>query len=116
MIIDVHSHAWSYPEHFNDDFRNQFKRAKAGVELDLTVRWEDYCARASEPVRTIVFGGKARLSGLWVDDRHVAEYCAQAPERLIGFLALDPTQPGWEEELRFSHQELGLRGIKLMPM
>lgn len=116
MIIDVHSHAWSYPQHFNDDFRNQFKRAKAGVELDLTVRWGDYCAKASEPVRTIVFGGKAKLSGLWVDDHYVAQYCAQAPDRLIGFLALDPTQTGWEEELRFSHQELGLRGIKLMPM
>ena len=37
MIIDVHSHAWEYPAHFNDDFRQQAKRAKAGVEMDLTV-------------------------------------------------------------------------------
>jgi predicted TIM-barrel fold metal-dependent hydrolase len=116
MIIDVHSHAWSYPEHFTDDFRDQARRARAGVEVDLSVRFEDYCATASEPVRTIVFGGKARLSGLWVDDQYVADYVNAHPDRLIGFLSLDPTQPGWEDELRYGHQELKLRGIKLMPM
>ncbi|REJ93856.1 MAG: amidohydrolase [Planctomycetota bacterium] len=115
-IIDVHSHAWTYPDHFSDDFREQARRAKAGTELDLTVRLEDYERLSVPDVRTIVFGGKARLSGLWVDDRYVAEYVAQRPETLIGFLSLDPTQDGWEDELRAGHNELGLRGIKLMPM
>lgn len=116
MIIDVHSHAWRFPEDFSDDFRQQAKRAKAGVEVDLSVRFEDYAATASEPVRTIVFGGKGRLSGLWVDDAYVAQYVAAHPDRLIGFLSLDPTQPGWEAEMEFGHQQLKLRGIKLMPM
>ena len=116
MIIDIHSHAWAYPDHFSSDFRDQARRARCGVEVDLSVRFQEYAALASEPVRTIVFGGKARLSGLWVDDQYVARYVASCPERLIGFLSLDPTQPGWEEELRFGHQELKLRGIKLMPM
>jgi hypothetical protein len=56
------------------------------------------------------------LSGLWVDDRYVASYVAQDPQRLIGFLSVDPTQDGWQEEIRFGHEELGLRGIKLLPM
>src|SRR5262249_13270248 len=42
MIIDVHSHAWRYPDHFTDDFQQQARRARAGVEVDLTVRFEDY--------------------------------------------------------------------------
>ena len=116
MIIDVHSHAWEYPAHFSDDFRQQAKRAKAGVEMDLTVTYDAYRASAPEDTITIVFGGKARLSGLWVDDRYVANYVAADPARLIGFLSVDPTQPGWEEELRFGHQALGLRGIKLLSM
>jgi len=29
---------------------------------------------------------------------------------------VDPTQNGWEKELYAGHQELGLRGIKLLPM
>ncbi|MBA4189027.1 MAG: amidohydrolase [Planctomycetaceae bacterium] len=116
MIIDVHSHFWEYPRDFTADFREQAKRARAGVEVDLTVRYEDYRATARVPVRTIVFGGKAKLSGIWVDDRHVAAYVAAHPETLIGFLSVDPTQPGWEDELRHGHEELGLRGIKLLPM
>lgn len=116
MIVDVHSHAWQYPAHFNDDFRAQARRARAGVEVDLTVRYEDYRSAATRAERTIVFGGKARLSGLWVEDRYVADYVAANPDRLIGFLALDPTQNGWERELRVGHEELGLVGIKLMPM
>ena len=116
MIVDVHSHAWAYPAHFTDDFREQARRAKAGVEMDLTVRYEDYRATAPEETVTIVFGGKARLSGLWVDDDYVARYVAVDPTRLIGFLSLDPTQSGWIDELKDGHQRLGLSGIKLMPM
>ncbi|NNE93809.1 MAG: amidohydrolase [Verrucomicrobiales bacterium] len=115
-IIDVHSHAWQYPDHFTDDFRAQAIRARAGQEVDLTVRLKDYDKNAPEGTRTIVFGGKAKLSGLWVDDQWVADHVAQAPDRLMGFLSVDPTQPGWEDEMRFGQEELGLRGIKLLPM
>ena len=116
MIIDVHSHAWRFPEDFSDDFRRQARRARAGQEVDLAVRLEDYAAHCQEPVRTIVFGGKARLSGLWVNDSYVAQYVAAAPDKLIGFLSVDPTQEGWQDDLRYGHQELKLRGIKLLPM
>ena len=116
MIIDVHSHAWEYPAHFNDDFRQQAKRARAGVEVDLTVRYDEYRATATEDTRTIVFGGKAKLSGLWVDDGYVAEYVGAHPKQLIGFLSVDPTQENWQRELSSGHEELGLRGIKLLSM
>jgi uncharacterized protein len=116
MIVDVHSHIWAYPEHFTDDFRNQARRARSGIEVDLTVRWEQYRQNAPAETRTIVFGGKARHSGLWVDDQYVANYVQAHPEHLIGFLSLDPTQDGWQDELRFGHESLGMRGIKLMPM
>lgn len=116
MIVDVHSHTWEFPRHFTDDFRQQARTARAGEEVDLTVRLAEYQASATLADRTIVFGGKARLSGLWVDDSYVAEYVSTAPEQLIGYLSLDPTQDGWQDEMRIGHQELGLRGIKLMPM
>jgi uncharacterized protein len=116
MIVDIHSHAWAYPAHFSEDFRDQARRARAGVEVDLSVLYEAYRKSATSADYTVVFGGKARLSGLWVDDRYVADYVAQDPDRLVGFLSVDPTEPGWERELQVGHQELGLRGIKLMPM
>ena len=116
MITDIHSHAWQFPQDFSESFIAQARRARAGMEVDLTIRWQDYCNAAPADVRTIVFGGKARLSGLWVDDAYVAEYVAQAPDRLIGLLSVDPTQDDWQRELRDGHQNLGLRGIKLLPM
>jgi predicted TIM-barrel fold metal-dependent hydrolase len=116
VIIDVHSHTWVYPDHFGPGFRAQAMRARAGVEVDLTVRYEDYRAACPPATKTIVFGGKARLSDEWVDDRYVADYVGKHPDTLIGFLSLDPTQPGWEREMREGHEALGLRGIKLMPM
>jgi 3-hydroxybutyryl-CoA dehydrogenase len=70
------------------------------------------------PPGTVAFvlGGKARLSGLWVDDAYVAQHVAQEPESLIGVLSVDPTQDGWQDEMRVGHRELGLRGITLLPM
>jgi len=116
MIVDVHTHTWRYPGHFTDDFRDQAKRARAGVEVALTVRYDEYQRHASGDVVTVVFGGKAKLSGIWVDDDYVAKYVARHPRKLIGFLSLDPTQDGFYAEMRRGHEELGLRGIKLLPM
>ncbi|WP_031464461.1 amidohydrolase family protein [Sciscionella sediminilitoris] len=115
MIVDVHSHLFGCPGHIGDPFRAESARAHQG-EVDLTVRYAEYAASAPEGTRTIVFGGKARRSGLWVEDTAVAEYVREHPRTLIGYLSIDPTQPGWSDELRYGHQELGLRGIKLMPM
>jgi len=118
MIIDVHSHFWRFPNDFSEDFIRQARRARAGAEVDLTVTYEAYRAQlpADETVKTIVFGGKAKLSGLWIDDQTIATYVAQHPDELIGFLSIDPTQDGWQREMRIGHEELGLRGIKLLPM
>ncbi len=117
MIFDIHSHTWAFPNHFGDDFRRQAqRRAKAGVELDLTVRYEDYRAAAPDEVRTVVFGGKARLSGLWVDDHYVANYVERHGDDVVGFLSVDPTQPRWTDEMREGFEMMGLCGIKLLPM
>ena len=116
MIIDAHSHAWRYPDHFQEDLRRQAIQARAGQEVDLTVKYSEYKDASPEQVRTIVFGGKARLSGLWVEDQYVADYVSAHPDSLIGFLSVDPTQKDWEKELYIGHQELGLKGIKLLPM
>ena len=81
MIVDVHSHFFTYPGHFTPDFVNQSRRARNGVEVDLTVRWQEYEATAADCRWTIVFGGKAKLAGVWVPDEEVASYVAQHPDR-----------------------------------
>lgn len=116
MIVDVHSHYQRYPAHFTETFREQARKARNGVEVDLTVRWPEYAATATGGDHAIVFGGKARLSGIWIPDREVAAYAAERPDRVTPFLCVDPTQPGWRDEMVEGHQDLGMKGIKLLPM
>jgi len=116
MIVDVHSHFWNFPGDFTEDFIRQAGGARAGVEVDLTVDYETYRASAPDDMISVVFGGKAKLAGIWVDDRDVAEFVAKDPDRLKGFLSVDPTQKGWVEEMHHGHEDLGLVGVKLLPM
>ena len=53
MIVDVHSHYFRYPEHFTEDFKQQSLRSRNGVEVDMTVRWEDYHPTALTCDKTI---------------------------------------------------------------
>jgi predicted TIM-barrel fold metal-dependent hydrolase len=115
MIVDVHSHVFGCPGEMTEQFHRESRRAHAG-EVDLTVRYAEYAASSPADTRTIVVGGKARRSGLWVKDTDVAAYVGTHADRFIGYLSLDPTEDGWRDELRYGHQELGLRGIKLLPM
>jgi len=116
VLIDVHSHYWDYPKDFTASFIAQARRARGDLEVDLTVRYEDYLATGRSCDKTIVFGGKAKLAGVWVADRDVAAYVARQPDKLIAFLSVDPTQPGWEDELVAGHQDLKMKGIKLLSM
>jgi predicted TIM-barrel fold metal-dependent hydrolase len=116
MIVDVHAHCWPDGS-FTEEFIADARRMRASA-VDLLTPYDRYVENLppGEEVTTIVFGGKARLSGIWVNDADVADFVAQAPDRMIGFLSVDPTQPGWEEELVEGHEGLGLRGVKLLPM
>lgn len=116
MIVDIHSHYFRYPDHFSDSFVRQSRRARNGVDVDLTVRWNEYSADATSAAHTVVFGGKARLAGLWVPDHEVAAYASEHPTCMTAFMSLDPTQPGWREEMVEGHQDLKMKGIKLLPM
>ncbi|SVC23056.1 uncharacterized protein METZ01_LOCUS275910, partial [marine metagenome] len=94
MILDVHSHTWRYPDHFNDTFRRQTIRMR-GYEVDMSTEFSKYldtAQQANGSLRTVVFGGKARLSGLWIPDLYVADYCKQDHDKMVPFLSVDPTQ------------------------
>jgi predicted TIM-barrel fold metal-dependent hydrolase len=116
VIVDVHVHLLDPRTDLDEHFIAASGHAKAGGGVAFSLGWSDYTKTAPVDTVAIVFGGKARLSGIWVDDTKVAEFVADLPDTTVGFLAVDPTQPGWEDELRYSHLQLGLRGIKIMPM
>lgn len=114
-MIDIHAHYFPSPDIYSPTFLKESQRMR-GRPIQLVTDYSDYWTTAEGVSKTIVFGGKARSAGLWVNDADVAAFVDQHPDRLIGFQSLDPTQKGWQEEMIFGHRELKLRGIKLMPM
>jgi len=116
MIVDVHAHCWPSLECFSEEFLADARRMRADP-VGMITRYDRYCdAIGGDEVVSLVFGGKARLSGVWIDDDKVANYIAQDPKHMIGFMSLDPTQPNWQDEMRDGHERLKMRGIKLLPM
>ena len=116
MIVDVHTHCWP-AGCFTPQFIADARRMRiSAVNLETDYGKYRGALPDDEEVISIVFGGKARHSGLWVDDADVAHYVAQDPEHMIGFLSVDPTQPGWEDEMREGYERHQMRGIKLLPM
>lgn len=115
MIVDVHTHAMRFPEHLSDDFIREADQAR-GFHVDLTIEFEAYM-RAMEPVeRCILFGMKARHTGFYVPNSWIADFAVRAPEKIIPFMSLDPTELDFMDDFEEARQNLKLRGIKLAPM
>lgn len=115
-IYNVHAHAWDPEKHIAPATRAEADRSRGGP-MDLSVDFDTFMAEeAAHFAKTIVFGAKAKLTGYWVPDEYIAEFTGRAPDKLIGFAACDPTQPDALVELRHGIEELGLRGVKMMPM
>jgi uncharacterized protein len=115
MIVDVHTHAMRYPDHLTDEFVREADRAR-GFHVDLTVEFDDYMAAMAPAGRCIVFGMKARHTGFYVPNDWIASFAARAPEKIIPFMSLDPTEPDFLDDFERSRQDLKLKGIKLAPM
>lgn len=112
---NVHSHAWDTSVHFHPDTVRETDLSR-GYPLDLTVRLETFLEDMSPFDKVVVFGLKARRTGYWVPDDYIAEFVAQAPEKLIGFACCDPTQPEHFDELKYGIENLKLRGVKMGPI
>ena len=112
MIVDVHTHCLQ-PDHVSEKSRAADERAGYPPMQPLTP--EAYLA-GMEPVdRAVVFGIRALNHGVETPNDFTADWVKQAPEKLIGFMGIDPTEEGYLEEIDRG-LELGLKGIKIYPM
>jgi hypothetical protein len=112
---NVHAHVWDQSLHMERQTVAESELSR-GCPLDLTVRLASLLADMEPFEKVIVFGMKARRTGYWVPDEYVAQFVAQAPEKLLGFASSDPTQEGHLEELEHAIEELHLVGVKMGPI
>lgn len=115
MIVDLHTHYFDPALHFGPRLFADLNRC--GVDPAI---WGDVGERHLETTRAaevaVVFGLRARATGWNIPNDAVAAHVARAPERLLFFAAIDPTQPEFMEELERCHQEKGAVGVKLAPL
>jgi predicted TIM-barrel fold metal-dependent hydrolase len=114
-VHNIHAHVWDpslqFAAHTIED-----TNLSRGYPVDLTVRFESFMSDMAPFDRVVVFGMKARLSGYWVPDQYVADFVNQAPDKLVGFAACDPTQDDCLWELRYGIETLRLAGVKMGPI
>ncbi len=112
MIIDVHTHCLQ-PEHISEA-AHQADQA-AGYPPMKTLAFAQYKKGLDAVDRAIVFGVRGVATGARSPNDFTAQWVAHDPQRLIGFMAIDPTEDDYLEEIERC-VGLGLRGIKMYPM
>jgi uncharacterized protein len=115
VIVDIHTHVGTVPEHIEERFIRQAGEAWADVRLGGTL--DEHHEDALDGVdRAVVLAFNAPAAGFVVPNDYVADYVARDPERLIGFGSVDPSSAGAIDELERMKDDLGLVGCKLGPI
>jgi len=72
---------------------------------------------AAEPVdKSIVLGFKSHYLEAEIPNEYIAQYVRQQPDRLIGFIGIDPSRPKEAiDDLRRGHEQLGFKGVTIWP-
>jgi predicted TIM-barrel fold metal-dependent hydrolase len=112
MIIDCHTH-FMQPEYLDKRLHPQWRAV--GYEPFPKMTFERYDEAMTPVDRAIVFGIRANALGVVTPNERIAELVARRPDKYIGFMALDPTDPGAISEMDRCVSDLGLKGIKLYP-
>jgi hypothetical protein len=116
MIIDVHTHA---PEYFmaidddmgDDGLNTSMRPNQAPIKMFATT--EEHVEGTEGADKVIAFN---MAIGPVNPNDATAAYVRRYPDRVIGFMGLDPTDPRVLDELDRCYYDLGLRGIKLGPI
>jgi predicted TIM-barrel fold metal-dependent hydrolase len=127
MIVDCHTHIWQSPDQLGQVDLGEIPRTgrprQPRVSPTGRTIWRqipaadpDYHWSQSNAVdKSIVLGFKSRYLRAEIPNQLVAEYVKRAPEKLIGFAGIDPTERAAAGEVRIAREDLRLRGITISP-
>ena len=116
MIIDVHTHL-STRQQWGRIFLEVIESGRAGHgTLDLNVTPERHWAAMEEASRAVVFGINSIALGMNTPNDDIAAYANAHPEKIIGFMSVDPNDPDALDEIDRCVKDLGLKGIKMSPV
>lgn len=115
MLIDLHTHLVHYQTDFTEPFYSDL--ARCGIpsgSWDYTE--EDYLAGTAHADRALVFGLRGKKTGWQADNRSVADFVARHSKKYLFFTSIDPLEEDFLDQLRYDHQTLKCKGVKLGPV
>ena len=126
MIVDMHTHLPRHRERAKDkaendkrehEFRIRIRtgRATGPISDEGRTSWEDHYDAMKPVDKAVVFGIARHGAEPNVNDI-TAEYVKMYPDKMVGFLSVDPNDPNCIEEMRRCVNELGLKGLKTGPV
>ncbi len=115
MIVDVHSHL-STLEQWGEAAVKAFGSTTSGNSgANLHVTPERHLAATALADKVIVFGINSIALKMCTPNDAIADYAKAHPDRIIGFMSVDPNDPDALDEIDRS-VAMGLRGIKMSPI
>jgi len=115
MIVDVHTHVGE-AEHYGSRFHEGEEHGATPADSAMATTLDDHWLTMQSVDYAIVVGFKTQLLDCDVPNDYMAGYVNRHPEKLVGFMSIDPCQPDAVEELERCVRDLGLRGIKMSPV
>ena len=112
MIYDIHTHFWK-PGEIDISAITSADKA-GGVNQRFSITSDMHLGETSAAHRSVVFGLRAK--GFNISNDTVRAQVDRAPDRLVFFTSVDPSEADYMKELERTHCDLGAKGIKLGPV
>lgn len=112
MIIDVHTHTPQYEDKIPEEEVVYDTVSRPDRPVKRPVNWKEYMEAMAPVDKAIVFG--IAREGYNPNDA-TAAFVRAFPDKLIGFLSVDPKAPDYLEEIDRGVSDLELKGVKLGP-
>lgn len=111
MFVDIHTHLPKLRE--TSEQADMVEHVRSDRAYKSNVSWEEYIEAMAPVDKAFVFG--IARGGENPNDEAAALANAY-PNKIIGFMSVDPGRPDALDEMERAAQDLGLKGLKLGPM
>jgi len=120
MIVDVHTHIEKDDDQSRRDLE-EFKKIRGlGPDFDQTwaygMNWDNHWQAMAPVDKAVVFCARPYPDSPTQRNDYLAEYVSLHPDKLIGFGAVNPWENDPVAEVRRCVEQLGLCGLKLLPI
>ena len=114
-MIDIHTHLFPHGC-MSDEFVREAALMRKDTDISMDTLPHQHWAAMQSVERAVVLAMRFLHVGVDVSNDLVASYVSEHPERLVGFMSLDPSEPDPIAEMDRAYHDLGMRGIKMSPI